>query len=161
MYSISTPFLSIFDLIIIVLVKMTYTIFLEMFRGFWKLYWIFAQIWFLWIYDVIMTSWFANVLNFQAFSFNIWPYNDCIGKDDPYILHGNFPRIPKMVLNFCQNSILLDLWRHNDVMIVLIYSIFKPLFQYLVNLTIVKVKITHTIFLEIFRGFWKWYWNFA
>ena len=30
-------------------------------------------------------------------------------------------------------------------MIVLVYSIFKPIFQYLVNLVKVKVKITHTI----------------
>ena len=66
-----------------------------------------------------------------------------------------------MVLKFWQNSILMDLWRHNDVMIILISSIFKPFFHYLVNLVIVKVKMTHTIFLEIFWEFWKWYWIFC
>ena len=96
------PFFQFFVLLLYSKVKMSYAIFLKIFRGFRKRYW-----------------------------------------------------------NFVKIRFLLDLWRHNDVMIVLIYSIFKPLFQYLVNLTIVKVKMTHTIFLEIFRGFWKWYWNFA
>ena len=111
------PFIHYLVLIIIVMVKMTYAIFLEMSRGFWKLYCTFAQIWFLWIYDVIMTSRFANVLDFQALWSKFDPFIHSNGKNNLFYLLENFPRIPKIIFEFRQNFIFMDLWRQNDVTI--------------------------------------------
>ena len=86
--------------IIIVLVKMTHTIFLKMFQGFLKWYWNFYQIWFLWIYDVIMTSLFANILNYQAFFSIFAPFNHSNGKIYLFYLLESVPRIQKMIWKF-------------------------------------------------------------
>ena len=100
-----------------------------------------------------------NRLNLIDFIFVFFGHKK--GRNYLYHLLGNFTRISKMVLEFCLNLIFMDLWRHNDVMIFLISSIFKTFFQFFVLLLYLKVKMSYAIFLEIFRGFRKWYWIFA
>ena len=108
-----------------------------------------------------MTSWSFWYLQFSSLFLIFGAFSNRKGKNNLYHLLGNFTRISKKVLKFCLNLIFMDLWRHNDVMIFLISKIFKPFFQFFVLLLYLKVKMSYAIFLEIFRGFRKWYWIFV
>ena len=50
----------------------------------------------------------CHVLDFQAFSFNILPYNNSVDKIELYHVLGNIPGIPKIIFEILPKFSFMD-----------------------------------------------------
>ena len=107
--------------------KMTYPIWLEILRGFWKCYWKFLKIYFSWSYDVIMTSFLVILVIFLRIHHRFRLITSC----KPYYM-GETHTLSYRKINEEHNEtifksqklIFRKLWRHNDVILsVFVFSV--------------------------------------
>jgi len=126
-----------------------------------KIFWDFPKKWFLWIYDVIMTSKFAHFFPFfnLIFEFLTLIITRTVKINYP-ILFEIFRELwtfywdfPKMSFSWTYDVIMTSQFAH-------FFPFFNLNFEFLTLIITRTVKMNYPILLEIFRDLWKCHWDF-